>query len=96
MKDFRKLQVWEKTHNLALSVDTATANFPKDGICGLTAQLRRSSVSIAAELARFLQIAMGSASELEYHLLPSRDLQILNETDYPSLVGTAVEVKKKL
>jgi len=76
VKDFRKLKVWEKSHHLTLAVYKATALFPKDELYGLTSQIRRSGVSIAAniaegcgragdaEFARFLQIAMGSASEL--------------------------------
>jgi len=78
VKDFRKLAVWEKAHRLTLDMYKATASFPKDELYGLTSQVRRASISIPAniaegcgrngdvELARFLQIAMGSASELEY------------------------------
>ncbi len=72
MKDFRELKVWGKGHHLALEIYRATAKFPKDELYGLTSQIRRSCVSIPAniaegcgrngdaELARFLQIAMGS------------------------------------
>jgi len=75
VKDFRELKVWEKGHQLALAVYKATDKFPKDELYGLTGQIRRSCVSIPAniaegcgrngdaELARFLQISMGSASE---------------------------------
>jgi four helix bundle protein len=81
MKDFRDLKVWGKAHELALSCYSATSPFPKQEMFGLTSQIRRASSSIPAniaegcgrrgngELHRFLQIAMGSASELEYHLL---------------------------
>jgi len=77
MKDFKKLKVWEKSHQLTLGVYKATRSFPKEELYGLTIQTRRASVSIPAniaegcgrgsdaELARFFQIAMGSASELE-------------------------------
>ena len=94
MKDFRELKVWEKSHQLTLAVYKATTKFPKDEMYGLTGQIRRSCASIPAnvaegcgrggdaELARFLQIAMGSASELEYHLLLSRDLNFLDITEY--------------
>jgi len=79
LKDFRKLKVWEKSHDLTLAVYKATAAFPRKELYGLTSQIRRACASIPAniaegcgrggdpELARFLQIAMGSASELEYH-----------------------------
>jgi four helix bundle protein len=108
MRDFRELKVWQKSHSLTLSVYRATEMFPKQEIYGLTSQLRRSSASIAAniaegcgrhgqaELARFLQIAMGSASELEYHLLLSHDLKLLKEKDYEKLAADVSEVKKML
>jgi four helix bundle protein len=88
MRDFRNLQVWEKAHALALSVYKATVSFPKEELYGLTSQIRRSSTSIPtniaegcgrngdAELARFMSIGMGSASELEYQLLLAHDLII--------------------
>lgn len=81
MKDFRKLQIWEKSHVLVLSVYKQTKSFPKEELFGLTSQIRRAAASIPAniaegcgrgsdaELARFAQISMGSASELEYHIL---------------------------
>jgi four helix bundle protein len=80
MRDFRELKVWEKAHQLALEIYKATSTFPKEERYGLTSQMRRATVSIPAdiaegccrkgdaEFARFLQIAMGSASELEYHI----------------------------
>ena len=70
--------------------------------------MRRSSASIGAniaegccrkgdsELGRFLQIAMGSASELEYHLLLARDLEVMKSLDYQRLSTEVVEVKKML
>ena len=86
MKDFRDLQVWQKAHGLTLAIYRVTVTFPRQELYGLTTQLRRASSSIAAnlaegcgrnsdaEFARFCSIAMGSASELEYHLLLARDL----------------------
>ncbi len=82
MRDFRELKVWWKGHQLTLEIYEATAEFLRQETYGLMAQLRRSCASIPAniaegrsrsddaKLARFMQIAMGSASELEYHLLP--------------------------
>jgi four helix bundle protein len=81
MKDFRDLKVWGKAHDLALDCYTLTANFPKNEIFGIVSQIRRAGSSIGANIAegcgrggngefqRFLQMAMGSASELENHLL---------------------------
>ena len=108
MKDFRELKVWEKSHHLALAVYTATAGFPKDELYGLTSQIRRSCASIPAniaegcgrngdaELARFLQIAMGSASELEYHLLLSLDLGLMDVANYDQLAQETTEIKRML
>ncbi|MGA2475886.1 MAG: four helix bundle protein [Terriglobia bacterium] len=108
MQDFKKLTVWEKGHRLTLAVYKATAQFPKDELYGLTSQIRRASASIPAniaegcgrtgraELGRFLQVAMGSASELQYHLLLAHDLAILGEPEYRSLEGQVVEVKRML
>jgi four helix bundle protein len=91
MKDFRQLKVWEKSHQLALSVYKATKKFPKEELYGLTSQIRRASMSIPTniaegcgrntdkEFARFLQIAMGSASETEYQLILARDLEFFQQ-----------------
>jgi four helix bundle protein len=108
MQDFRKLKVWEKSHNLALEIYKSSESFPGKEIYGLTSQIRRSCVSIPAniaegcgrksdaEFARFLQIAMGSASELEYHLLLARDLQFLEDSDYKKLDQRTIEIKQML
>src|SRR5215472_6661494 len=98
MKDFRRLKVWERSHRLTLQVYVHTRSFPKDELYGLTAQIRRAAASIGAniaegcgrrgdaELGRFLQIAMGSACELEYHLLLARDLGILTGPAHEQLL----------
>lgn len=108
MKDFRSLKVWEKSHQLTLVVYKATAGFPKEEVYGLTSQLWRACASMPtniaegcgrggdAEFGRFLQIAMGSASETEYHLLLAHDLGYLNDPDYEKLNKDVVEVKQML
>jgi len=102
------LKVWEKSHQLVLRVYKVSAGFPKDELYGLTSQIRRSSASVPtniaegcgrggnAELGRFLQIAMGSASEVEYQLLLSHDLGFMNSPQYNSLARQAVEIKRML
>jgi four helix bundle protein len=97
MKDFRDSKVWEKAHQLTLDVYRATSRFPREERYGLTSQMRRCSASIGANIAegcgkrennefhRFLQIASGSASELDYHFLLARDLLFLPQTDYAGL-----------
>src|SRR5215467_1978971 len=108
MKDFRQLKVWEKSHQLALSIYQATTKFPKEELYGLTSQIRRASISIPtniaegcgrasdADFARFLQIAMGSASETEYELLLARDLEFLSSPHYDHLHTLTEEVKRML
>jgi len=83
-----------------------TARFPREEIYGLTSQIRRCSASIAANIAegcgkrgnnefqRFLRIATGSASELEYHFLLAKDLGFLADEEYRQLVRSVVEVNK--
>jgi four helix bundle protein len=108
VKDFRDLKVWEKSHQLALMVYKHTQAFPKQELFGITGQMRRAAVSIPTniaegcgrggnfELARFLTIAMGSASELEYLVLISHNLDFLNRIDYKELDVATTEVKRML
>ena len=108
MKNFRDLMVWQKSHQLALAVYAITGSFPKEETYGLTSQIRRSAGSIpaniaegcgrgtGAELRQFLQMAMGSASELEYHLPLARDLRFLKTTDYEPLARAVIEGKRML
>ena len=108
VKDFHELKVWQKAHQLTLAVYRITAAFPREELYGLTSQLRRAGSSIAAnlaegrgrngdmEFARFCSMAMGSASELEYHLLLAKDLKLLKAADYQELDQRATELKRML
>jgi four helix bundle protein len=108
MQSFRSLRVWEKSHRLTLDVYSHSKVFPRDEMYGLTSQMRRASASIgmniaegccrkgSAEMARFLQIAMGSAGELEYQLLLAHDLEYLRNPGYERLAAQVVEVKRML
>ncbi len=108
MQDFRNLQVWQKAHQLTLRIYEESVVFPDDERYGLTSQLRRAVSSIGANIAegcgrgsqgdlrRFLLIAMGSASETDYHLQLARDLQYLPTTISNELESEVVEVKKML
>jgi four helix bundle protein len=108
VKDFRELKVWQKAHQLTLAVYRTTAAFPREELYGLTSQLRRAGSSIAAnlaegcgrngdmEFARFCSMAMGSASELEYHLLLAKDLKLIKPVDYQELNQQATELKRML
>lgn len=108
MQSLKQLKVWEKAHSLTIEIYRLTKAFPREDLYGLTSQMRRASVSIGsniaegacrngdADFARFLQIAEGSASELEYHLLLAQDLELLKTSDFERLSHTTVEVKRML
>ena len=108
MQSFKKLQVWEKSHDLTLKIYGVTSHFPREEIYGLTSQIRRASASIptniaegcgresSADFARFLQIAMGSASETEYLILLAHDLKYLTTDQYDELMDTIIRIKKML
>jgi four helix bundle protein len=93
-KGFRNLLVWQKAHNLVLSVYKMTEEFPKSEIFALTSQIRRAVVSIPANIAegqgagtkpqfvRYLDIAKGSLSEVEYYLVLAKDLQYISHDKY--------------
>jgi four helix bundle protein len=108
MQDFRNLKVWQKAHALTLAVYRGTRDFPSDEKFGITSQLRRSCASIPAniaegcarggdvEFARFINVAAGSASETDYHLLLARDLRYLDESLYQTLFERITEVRRML
>jgi four helix bundle protein len=108
MKDFRTLKVWEKAHALILAIYSATKQFPRQEMFNLISQIQRAAVSIPtniaegcgkngdAEFGRYLQIAMGSSSELEYLVLLSHDLGYLNDDAHHGLSAQLVETRKML
>lgn len=108
MKDFRRFKVWEKAHHLTLDIYKATTNFPRAELYGLTSQMRRCSASMGAniaegcgkqgnnELHRFLHIASGSASELDYQLLLARDLNYMTDEEYRRIDGRLLELRRML
>ncbi len=108
MKDFRQLQVWAVAHEFILGVFKLTPCFPHQQQYGLRIQLERAATSIAANIAegcghdsnaefqRYLQIAAGSASEVEYELLLARDLGFIQEADHRRLSADLIRVQKML
>jgi four helix bundle protein len=108
MRNYRELQVWSKAHLLTLDLYRASRSFPREEMYGVTSQLRRAAASIGAnlaegcgrrtsqELARFVRIAMGSASELDYHLLLCRDLAFIGNDDFEKMSTRLIEVRKML
>jgi four helix bundle protein len=108
MQDFRQLSVWNKAHQLVLAIYKETGAFPEHEKYGLTSQVRRAVVSIPTniaegcgrnsnpDLARFLSIAMGSASEVEYQIILARDLGYITPEDANRLEDNLLEVKRML
>ena len=108
MRDYKTLNVWQEAHDLVRLVYKTTESFPKEEKFGLTSQLRRAVVSIPTniaegcgregdlELKRFLQIAMGSASESDYLILLAKDLDIINNHQHSELAQRITRVMKML
>lgn len=108
MKDYRNLKVWERSHRVALKIYHITKVFPKEELYNLTSQLRRSALSIPTNIAEgsgkftntdfanFLQIALGSAHEVEYLILFSYELKFLTGEDFKSMSGEIGEIKAML
>lgn len=108
MGDFKKLAVWGKSYQLTLKVYEVTKSFPKEEAFGLTSQLRRAAYSIPAniaegsgrgtdkEFAHFLQIALGSANELEFHLNLTHDLHYLETSAHQELETAILEIQRMI
>lgn len=108
MRDFRELKVWNKAHSLTLQIYRTTKNFPSCEQFGLTVQMRRAAASVPTniaegcgreserELARFMSIAGGSASEVEYQLLLACDLNYIQDETYRELNQQINEIKRML
>lgn len=108
MKDFRELKVWQRSHQLVLQIYKITREFPKEELFGLTSQMRRASCSIPAniaegcgrdgdaELKRFVNIALGSACELDYHLLLAAELDYLKPEAARALAAEILELRRML
>jgi len=108
MGEFHDLNVWQKAHELTIDVYRVTALFPKQEMYGLVSQMRRCAVSVGSntaegkgrrgdvEFGRFIQIASGSLTELEYQLLLSKDLKYLPESDYHAMNARLAEINRML
>lgn len=108
MRDFRKLNVWAKSHQMTLEVYGQTKRFPREELYGLTSQFRRAMASVPlniaescgrssdADRARFIDMSMGSSCEAEYLILLSRDLGYLPADDAKRLDTSVQEVKRML
>jgi four helix bundle protein len=108
MSDYRNLEVWRKAHVLALEAHRVASRIRGSQTAPFRSQIIRAALSIPANIvegreqkndagfARFLRIALGSASELDYHLTAARDIRAISESDYLSLSTKVVEVRRML
>lgn len=108
MANFRNYKVWRKSHNLVINLCRLTDGFPERERYDLTRQIRRSAASIPANIAegmgkrgdkergRYVNIAIGSAYELDCHILLARDLGYLSSPDHEVLQSDILEVRKML
>jgi len=106
MHRFKELEIWKKSRKFCSEIYSVTADFPTDEKFGLTNQLRRASVSIPSNIAegssrnsqkdfsRFLEIAIGSAYEIETQLLIASDLGFLKENNLKNLITNIEEIIK--
>lgn len=108
MKSFRDLKVWQKAHELTLAIYKVTSLFPADERYSLVSQIRRSVMSVPAnivegfkrrgdkEFRHFINIASASLEETKYYLILSLDLKYIKQDDYKGLMDFADEVSKML
>ena len=108
MRDFHKLGIWQRSHQLTLDVYKLSKSFPKDELFGLKSQIRRAASSIPTNIAEgcgrasnidyahFLQIAIGSASEVEYELLLAHDLEYINDEAFNKLTSETIAIRKMI
>lgn len=106
MHDYKKLKIWQKSVELAVKVYEVTQKFPKSELFGLTAQARRSAVSIASNIAEgagrssrkefgnFLSISNGSACELITQLEIANRVNLLNDAAFQVLKAEISEIQK--
>lgn len=106
IKNFRDLKVWQKGHNLAVSIYRITKNFPKEERFGLIDQIRRAAVSITSNIAEgfgrgtlndkihFYTMALGSLFKVQNQLLISRDVRFLDSAECDSLFNDTIEINK--
>ncbi|MGX1928207.1 four helix bundle protein [Flagellimonas sp. 2504JD4-2] len=108
MVDYKNYKVWHKSHLLVIEIYQITDIFPKKEQFGLVSQINRAVVSIPTniaegcgretqkELVRFLYISSGSAHELEYLVMLSKELNFITEEQFNALAPKIVEIKRML
>ena len=106
--NFRELEVWKESKNLSIRVYNLTRQFPKSEMYGITLQINRAAVSIPSNIAegagrnsnkdfsRFINIALGSAFELETQLIITFELNFIENNKYEELIKEIHIIQKKL
>ena len=108
MNNFKNLLVWQKAIELIVEIYSKTSDFPKFEVFGLNSQLQRAAVSISCNISegcgksskkdfkRFLEIALGSANEVENLLIISEKLEYISKSEFESLDERITEINKML
>ena len=108
MADFKKLRVWKKAHALALCAHEVALSIRGSQYASLRSQIIRSSASIPAnivegreqktdpEFCRFLRYALGSTSELEYHMIMANDIKVIKPAQFVEVLTPLKEVRMLL
>lgn len=108
IKSYKDLTVWQKAYHLVLTVYKVTLSFPRHELFGLVTQLRRSTVSIVANIAEghyrrstkeyihFLNIARASSAELDTHIHIAKDLGYLDLNRFTEITTQIEEISKML
>lgn len=108
MRDYKNIFVWQKSYSLVLEIYKITQSFPKHELYGLTSQIRRAAVSIPSNIAegasrssevdfaRFLEISLGSAFEMECQLLLAKDLGYVSDPGLGDIMQEIDEIKKMI
>src|SRR3954463_8660179 len=108
MSDFKRLRVWRKAHSLTLNVDRLVGTIRGARYASLRNQMIRAAMSVSTNIvegreqksekdfARFLGYSLGSATELEHHLMVARDVQAISEADFASALAQLIDVRKML
>ena len=108
MQDYKKIDVWKRSYEFSKEIYGITSGFPDEEKFGLASQVRRAAVSIPINIAEgsgrnsrkdfanFIQIAIGSASEVECELLLSKDLNFIDDENFSGLCKEIIEIRKML
>lgn len=108
MRDYKKYTVWQDSHELTMITYKLTKQFPKEELFGITSQLRRATSSIPTNIAegcgresdadfrRFLVMAHGSATEVEYLIFLSAELDYVSKTEFDEFTEKVIILRKQL